>query len=95
MTLLWLGHFGRHQAEYARAYERAIKDGSIDSVISWELGGYRCEDGTMVTESPEKIKEHLKQDPLYANAICRVEAAVRGLREARYISALASQLHNS
>ncbi len=89
MSFLWLEVFGsRAQLEYARAYERAVKSGSLDSVISWELGGYRAEDGTIVTEVPDSVKEQLKKNLLYADAIIRIDTAVRGLREARFISKL-------
>jgi len=42
MSFLWLQSSGNGNpglAEYARAYERAVTSGSIDSAISWELGG--------------------------------------------------------
>jgi len=84
MAFIWLESSGNpHAAEYARAYDRAIKSGSIDCVISWELGGFRTQDGTVITESPEQVKAALKKNPLYESALNHIEAAVRALRESR------------
>jgi hypothetical protein len=85
MGFMWLDSSSDpRQAEYARAYERAIKGGSIDSAISWELSGYKTKDGSLVTMVPAGVKESLRKTPRYSILIERVDVAVRALRESRH-----------
>jgi hypothetical protein len=94
MSFLWLQPSANPAlAEYARAYERAVTSGSIDSVISWELGGYKAKDGTVITQTPEAIKNILMKDPRYASFILQISTAVKALRHSRD-TALASPARN-
>lgn len=70
-------------AEYARAYERAVTSGSIDSAISWELSGYKTKEGTLITGAPEDVKEKLIKNPKYSSLMLRIVTAVKALRESR------------
>ncbi len=84
MSFLWLQYSDNPGlAEYARAYERAVTSGSIDSAISWELGGFKTKDGAVITTAPEEVKATLMKNPKYQQLVLQVNIAVKALRDSR------------